>query len=103
MRRSRSSRRRGNFRRRADVRFTGTHRTTYTYSDEIFLQPHKIRPHPRCDTGQNLRDYAIRITPEPDGMTEALDACGTNMTCSWFSGNTSKLVILTYFFVDRLR
>jgi len=85
------------------MRFSGSHATTYTYSDEVFLQPHKIRLRPRSDPGQFLREFSIRITPEPDGTTEALDAWGNNVTWAWFSGQTSKLEIVTSFVVDRLR
>ena len=85
------------------MRYRGTHRTTYTYSDEVFLQPHKIRLRPRSDAGQFLHDYSLRITPEPDGTTEALDAWGNNVTWAWFSGRTAKLEIITTFVVDRLR
>jgi transglutaminase-like putative cysteine protease len=85
------------------LRYRGTHRTTYTYSDDVFLQPHKIRLRPRSDPGQYLREYAIRITPEPDGMTEALDAWGNSVTWAWFSGTTSKLEIVTTFVADRVR
>jgi transglutaminase-like putative cysteine protease len=45
----------------------------------------------------------MRITPEPDGTTEALDAWGNNVTWAWFSGSTSKLEIVTNFVADRLR
>ena len=85
------------------MRFTGTHRTTYTYSDEVFLQPHKVRLRPRSDPGQFLREFTLRIVPEPDGTTEALDAWGNNVTWAWFSGKTAKLEILTQFVAERLR
>src|SRR5581483_3721823 len=85
------------------MRFSGSHRTTYTYSDEVFLQPHKIRLRPRSDPGQVLREYSIHFTPEPEGTTDALDAWGNHVTWAWFSGRTSKLEIITRFVVDRLR
>jgi transglutaminase-like putative cysteine protease len=85
------------------MRFTGTHRTTYTYSAPVFLHPHKIRLRPRSDAGQYLREYSLNITPKPDGMTEALDAWGNNVSWVWFSGQHETLEITIRFVVDRVR
>ena len=85
------------------MRFTGRHTTTYTYSAPVFLNPHKIRLRPRSDPGQFLREFSIDIDPTPDGMTEALDAWGNNVTWAWFSGTHDKLQITTRFVADRLR
>lgn len=85
------------------MRFTGRHITTYTYSSPVFLQPHKIRLRPRSDPGQHLHEYSIEIDPAPDGVTEALDAWGNNVTWAWFSGSHEQLRITTSFLADRSR
>ena len=85
------------------MRFTGTHRTTYTYSAPVFLHPHKIRLRPRSDAGQRLHEYSLEIDPKPDGITEALDAWGNNVSWAWFSGQHDKLEITTHFVAERLR
>lgn len=85
------------------MRYAGTHRTTYNYSAPVFLQPHKMRLRPRSDPGQFLRAFSLEITPQPDGITEALDAWGNNVTWAWFSGQHERLEINTRFVVDRLR
>lgn len=85
------------------MRYTGTHRTTYTYSNPVTLGPHKVRLYPRSDPGQYLRSFSISFDPEPDGTTEALDAWGNNVIWAWFSGLHDRLEITTHFDVDRLR
>jgi transglutaminase-like putative cysteine protease len=86
------------------MRYTGTHRTTYTYSDTVYLQPHKIRLRPRSDPGQFLHEWAVEIDPKPAGTTDALDAWGNNVTWAWFDGSpTTTLDITSQFVVDRLR
>jgi transglutaminase-like putative cysteine protease len=85
------------------MRYTGSHKTVYTYSEPVFLHPHKIRLRPRSDPGQYLKDWAIEITPTPSGITEALDAWGNNVIWAWFAGEHERLEITTRFVVDRLR
>jgi transglutaminase-like putative cysteine protease len=85
------------------MRFWGTHRTTYTYTKPVFLHPHTIRLRPRSDPGQRLDEFAVDVTPKPDGMTEGLDAWGNTVIWAWFSGEHEKLEITTRFVVDRVR
>ncbi|MEX2394076.1 MAG: transglutaminase family protein [Actinomycetota bacterium] len=85
------------------MRFTGTHKTVYTYSEPVFLQPHKIRLRPRSDPGQYLRDWGMTIDPVPASVTESLDAWGNNVSWAWFTGEHDHLEVSTRFVVDRLR
>jgi transglutaminase-like putative cysteine protease len=84
------------------MRFTGSHKTVYTYTEPVFLQPHKIRLRPRSDPGQYLREWKMTIDPEPQGFTESLDAWGNSVTWAWFDGQHDHLVVTTEFVVDRL-
>jgi transglutaminase-like putative cysteine protease len=84
-------------------RFTGTHRTTYTYSHPVFLDPHTIRLRPRSDPGQLVHDFSIDIDPAPAGVSSVLDAWGNYVEYAWFSGSHESLEITTRFDVERVR
>jgi transglutaminase-like putative cysteine protease len=85
------------------VYFEGVHRTTYTYSDEVFLEPHTLRLQPRTDPRQAIRNFEVTLSPEPDGTTEGLDVYGNDVVWAWFSGTHSTLDISTSFAVETLR
>lgn len=83
--------------------FEGTHHTTYTYSDEVFLEPHTIRFRPRSDPRQTTLDFSATTSPEPDGMTEGIDVYGNDIVWAWFSGTHDALEITTSFAVETMR
>ena len=83
--------------------FEGVHRTTYRYSAPVFLEPHVIRLRPRSDPRQAIHNFSLRISPEPDGITEGTDPYGNDVAWAWFSGTHSSLEIQTAFSVETLR
>ena len=82
------------------MHYHGSHRTTYTYPGPVFLEQHTIRLRPRSDPRQDVREYSLEITPEPDGLTEGIDAWGNDVVWVWFSGRHDRLEIATRFVVE---
>jgi transglutaminase-like putative cysteine protease len=78
------------------------HQTHYEYSRPVFLEPHLIRLHPRCDPFQRISDYAITITPEPAGISLGLDAENNPFHLAWFHGITESLQVVVNFDVETL-
>ena len=74
--------------------FEITHKTTYTYSRPVFLEPHHLRVRPRCDGVQNLTYFDSKIEPRPSGSTDGIDLDGNIVENVWFQDLTEKLVVL---------
>lgn len=83
--------------------FEGKHKTTYAYSEAVFLEPHTVRLRPRSDPRQTVREFSIEVTPTPDGITQGIDANGNSVAWTWFSGKHSTLEISTHFVVETSR
>lgn len=82
------------------MRFIGTHRTHYRYSAPVFLEQHTIRLRPRSDPRQEVNSFEIDLSPEPEGLTEGIDAWGNDVLWAWFSGTHTSLDITTRFDVE---
>lgn len=68
------------------------HTTRYSYSKEVFLEPHIVRLRPRSDSHQILRDFEIDIKPTPSGRTFISDVGGDSIFL-WFHDLTDSLEI----------
>jgi transglutaminase-like putative cysteine protease len=88
---------------RPDVRLSIRHRTTYTYSRPVFLDPHFLRLRPRSDPAQEVVHYTLALSPEPAGRSEGLDPDGNWLTCIWFSDLVESLELLAEFEVETRR
>ena len=49
------------------MRFTIRHQTSYRYSQQVQLNPHQLRFHPREDGAQTVTSHRLDIFPEPVG------------------------------------
>lgn len=85
------------------MRFDIVHTTTYTYSERVFLEPLTIRMHPRDDGWQRVVSHELSVAPEPDGLTDGLDASGNHAAWMWFSGEHQSLEIVASSVVETLR
>ena len=85
------------------MQFEISHRTLFTYSRPVFLEPQTLRFRPRADDAQWLEAFELSVTPEPDGMTGILDADGNSVAQAWFSGLHEHLEITTRARVQTLR
>jgi transglutaminase-like putative cysteine protease len=73
--------------------FEITHKTTYSYSRPVFLEPHTLRLRPRCDGVQNLTQFDWKVEPHPAGQSDGVDLDGNVTAHVWFEGLTELLVI----------
>jgi len=71
------------------------HQTVYTFSNPVFLEPHILKFKPRQDPRQQLKNFEIKILPEPVGRHEFLDEYDNQSELVWFNGEHPKLTIET--------
>lgn len=56
-----------------------THHTHYRYSRPVQLGPQTLRLTPRNDGAQQLQDFSLQVTPEPQQRWDSLDAEGNGV------------------------
>ncbi len=67
------------------------HVTRYDYSIPVRLGPQIIRLRPREGPTQHIKRYEESISPEPEGISEVIDAEGNLTTLCWFGKATEFL------------
>ena len=77
--------------------FRVSHKTDYTYSVPVFLEPHIIRLHPRTDACQKISKFSMTVEPQPAGIHQFVDAEGNEAACIWFEAKTATLSVFTSF------
>jgi transglutaminase-like putative cysteine protease len=77
--------------------FRVNHKTDYTYSGSVFLEPHIVRLKPRSDADQKISNFSFTVEPQPAGIHHFSDAEGNGATCIWFEEKTATLSISTSF------
>jgi transglutaminase-like putative cysteine protease len=85
------------------VRFEVAHLTRYTYERPVLLEPLIVRLRPRSDIFQRLVAFDLAVDPQPEGMSEMLDAEGNTLSQVWFLGLASMLTLRTTFAIETLR
>lgn len=78
------------------------HKTIYSYSKKVFLEPHIVRLKPRTDSAQILKSFEISIEPKPTGITKITDIGGDSLFL-WFDDLTDILNIVTRSEVETTR
>jgi transglutaminase-like putative cysteine protease len=76
------------------------HSIQYRYSAPVFLEPHLVRLRPRSDAFRQVRDFSLRLEPQPAGLHEFLDAQGNLAACAWFTELINALVIRSEFILE---
>lgn len=70
-----------------------SHKTDYKYSSGVFLEPHTLRFKPKLTPHSVLKNFSIKIEPEPSGLSEQIDIENNfNLFC-WFEGTHSQIRI----------
>jgi transglutaminase-like putative cysteine protease len=85
------------------MRFEVAHLTRYTYDRPVLLEPLIVRLRPRSDIFQRLVAFDLAVDPQPEGMSEMIDAEGNALSQVWFLGLAPMLTLRTTFAVDTLR
>lgn len=69
------------------------HRLDYQYSSPVYLEPHCLHLLPRSDAWQSLKQFHLKVEPQPTVISEITDALGNSAHKIWFRGLTDKLVL----------
>ncbi|MGB3586163.1 MAG: transglutaminase family protein [Tunicatimonas sp.] len=69
------------------------HETAYTFSKEVFVEPHYFRFKPRVTPHNKLESFDLTIVSAPTGLSEHNDAENNLIHFGWFSGMHEKLSI----------
>tara|TARA_R110002050_G_scaffold261556_1_gene401584 strand:- start:45947 stop:46798 length:852 start_codon:yes stop_codon:yes gene_type:complete len=62
------------------------HETTYSFTKEVFLEPHYLRFKPKSMPFLDLLSYDLNFSITPSGISEQLDAEGNVVHFCWFDG-----------------
>ena len=76
-----------------ETRLKITHETTYTFSTEVFIEPHHLRFQPRVTPHNRLESFDIDLATTPTGLSEQTDAENNLVHFCWFSGMHRSLSI----------
>lgn len=60
------------------------HKTNYSYSGEVFFEPHYLRFKPKLTTFSSVEDFCINVEPKPSGITEQFDPENNHLFLCWF-------------------
>lgn len=71
------------------------HTTAYQYTQPVYLEPHILRLTPRGDSYRCLFERTLTVIPEPDGISQGMDAHGSLGHLIWFKRKTSSLTIIS--------
>lgn len=82
--------------------FSIRHRTTYHYTDRVFLEPQTLRLIPRSDGLQHCHEFSCEISPAPAGQIRILDLDGNSALQVWFDRLTDTFEITTNAVVETL-
>jgi len=85
------------------VRYQIRHKTTYTYSQPVSLQPHTLRLRPRCDSCQQLHSFSLQVLPEPSKTFQIVDLEGNSLVRLWFKEPADKLCFQVSFIIETYR
>lgn len=75
------------------MKFKIVHETTYTFTSEIFLEPHYFRFKPKTTPHIKLKAFSLNIMPQPAGLSHQYDAEDNHVHFGWFNGLHSKLEV----------
>lgn len=75
------------------MNFKLLHQTNYTFSSEVFLEPHYFRFRPKSGPFIDVSDFAITISPEPEGRKVLEDEERNIVDFCWFEKLTTSLTI----------
>ena len=70
------------------------HKTIYTYSQPITLEPHTIRLRPRSDGWQTLQNFELEISPTPASQSQIVDLDGNAAIKVWFGSQSTELLTI---------
>ncbi len=86
------------------MRYRIQHTTHYTYTQPVHLRQHVLRLRPRSDSAQQLQQFRLEVSPEPERQAQIIDLEGNDAVGLWFSPeSTTDLTIKTTAEVETYR
>lgn len=79
------------------------HQIEYRYSVPVYLEPHLLHILPRTDAAQTLKQFHLRVEPEPLLLNTITDGLGNPAQEVWFRGITDRFFLESYSVVDVIR
>ncbi len=67
------------------------HETEYSFTEEVFLEPHYLRFKPKSMPFLKMESYDLKLSITPSGISEQLDAEGNVVHFCWFDGMHKKI------------
>jgi transglutaminase-like putative cysteine protease len=77
------------------MNFKIIHETTYSFSDEVFLEPHYLRFRPKPSPFIEVTNFSITLKSEPEGHRVIEDEEHNVIDFCWFEQLTKKFTIHT--------
>ena len=68
------------------IKYKIIHDTTYSFTSEVFFEPHFLRFKPKTTTFNNLESFKLNLTPLPVGVSEQIDPENNLVHFCWFEG-----------------
>ncbi len=75
------------------MRIKYIHKLEYKYEDPVQLGEHRLCIKPRSNGFQKLKNFELKITPEPEIIYPLLAASGEEINRIRFNGLTDNLII----------
>ncbi|WP_378179826.1 transglutaminase N-terminal domain-containing protein [Aquimarina sp. SS2-1] len=75
------------------MKFKIIHESNYTFSTEVYLEPHLLRLKPKSTSFCFLDSFNLQIFPKPSGIREQMDAENNTICFTWFDSKTKELTI----------
>lgn len=69
------------------------HITEYSYSEEVFFEPHYFRFKPKSAPHSTIVNFDLQINPKPAGFSELLDSENNHIMHCWFNGLHQKMKV----------
>ena len=69
------------------------HRTIYSFSEMVFLEPHQLRFLPLSLPYRQIKEFKVDISPKPKGISLQIDPENNLVHHCWFEGMTRELNI----------
>lgn len=69
------------------------HETEYSFTKEVFLEPHYLRFKPKNMPFLVMESYELQLSITPSGISEQLDAEGNVVHFCWFNGMHKNICI----------
>jgi transglutaminase-like putative cysteine protease len=86
------------------MRYRIQHITHYTYQQPVYLRHHILRLRPRSDGAQQVQQFHLDISPEPERQANVVELEGSNTLGVWFPPTpTTDLTIKTIAQVETFR